>query len=109
MMTTSFKHKTTLTHHNTPARITTYCKSSRGCGNPFRLGDNTPQLLAVFFCPSFLKPALCRLSNIMMVLFGQSLGLVAPSRGITTPFNTVTNTVVSIGVGYSILRLGITA
>jgi hypothetical protein len=81
-----------------------------GCGNPFSIGDNTPQIKAVFLRPSFLaqrKFASCKF--IMMVLFGQSLGLVAPMRGITTPFNTVTNTVVSIGGGYSILSIGITS
>jgi hypothetical protein len=76
-----------------------------GCGNPFRKGDNTPQSLAVFLCLSFY--ALGH-THIMMVLFGQPLWLVVPFRGITTPFNTVTNTVVSIGGGFILQRKGIT-
>jgi hypothetical protein len=90
-------------------KIATYCKSSHGRENPFRTGDNTPQLLAVFLCLSFLKPTLCRLSNIMMVLFGQSLWLVAPVRGILTPRHTVTNTVRSNSDGFNhSQRTGIT-
>jgi hypothetical protein len=99
-----------LTNPQSTANIAPPRNIEGGCGDPFRLGDNTPQIKAVFLRPSFLKQ--CNFASfkfIMMVLFGQSLGLVAPSRGITTPFNTVTNTVVSIGGGYSILRLGITS
>jgi hypothetical protein len=82
-----------------------------GRGNPFRLGDNTPQSLAVFLRLSFFNLVeFDRIKlNIMMVLFGQSLRLVAPSRGISTPFNTVANTVESIGDGFTHFRLGITA
>ncbi len=99
-----------LTYSNTEANITTHCNSSVGRENPFRLGDNTPQSLAVFLRLSFLHGSLLSfVIHIMMVLFGQSLGLVAPSRGILTSFNTVTNTVRSIGGGFTNLRLGITA
>ena len=99
-----------LTPISTSDNITTHCKSSVGCGNPFRKGDNTPQSLAVFLCPSFFHGSLLsRVIHIMMVLFGQSLGLVAPCRGITTSFNTITNTVVSISGGYPTQSKGITA
>ena len=98
-----------LTQSTNDAILSVRCSSSVGRSNPFRTGDNTPQLKAVFLRPSFLKPTFCRLSNIMMVLFGQSLGLVSPVRGITTPFNTVTNTVVSMRDGFTTLRTGITA
>lgn len=99
-----------LTYSNTEANITTHCNSSAGRGNPFRLGDNTPQSLAVFLRLSFFHGSLLsRVIHIMMVLFGQSLGLVAPSRGISTPFNTVTNIVENTGDGFTNLRLGITA
>jgi hypothetical protein len=99
-----------LTYSNTEANITTHCNSSVGRGNPFRLGDNTPPLLAVFLRPSFLHSSLfSHVIHIMMVLFGQSLGLVAPSRGISTPYNTVTNIVENISDGFTNLRLGITA
>ena len=83
-----------------------------GRSNPFSKGDNSPQSLkAVFLCLSFFNLVefdIIKL-NIMMVLFGQSLGLVAPLRGITTPFNTVTNTVVSMCDGFTTLSKGITA
>jgi hypothetical protein len=46
--------------------------------------------------------------NIMMGLFGQSLWLVAPLRGILTPHNSITNTVRSIGGVYTTLSKGIT-
>ncbi|MDD5754975.1 MAG: hypothetical protein PHN45_09500 [Methylococcales bacterium] len=50
-----------------------------GRENPFSKGDNSPQSKAVFLCLSFFNLVefdLIKL-NIMMVLFGQSLGLVA--------------------------------
>ena len=77
----------------------------------FSKGDNSPQSLkAVFLYLSVFNWCIfAPITFIMVVLFGQSLGLVAPSRGILTPFNTVTNTVRSIGGGYSILILGITS
>lgn len=78
-----------------------------GRSNPFRLGDKTPQSLrAVFLCLSFVHFVGLQ---IMMVLFGQSLGLVSPCRGILTPFNTVTNAVRSIRDGLTLFRQGITA
>lgn len=72
-----------------------------GRGNPFRTGDKTPQLSAVFLCPSFI--------HIMAGLLGQALCLVAPVRGISTPFNPATNDVEIIGGDYFIFRTGITA
>lgn len=98
--------KITLTHPHTPAKMTPYCKSSRGRGNPFSNGDRTPQIKAVFLCLSFFQHAGL---HIMMGLLGQSLRLVAPLRGISTPCNSVANTVESICGGYSILSNGITA
>jgi hypothetical protein len=94
-----FKMK--LTKPQSTANIKTPRNIEGGRGNPFIQGDNSPQSLAVFLRPSFTE--LFGI-HIMMVLFGQSLGLVAPCSGITTPFNTVTNTVVSMrdGLAYSI-------
>lgn len=90
--------------------IATHCKSSVGRENPFRQGFNKPQSLAVFLRLSVMdSPILGNLFNIMMVLFGQSLGLVAPCRGILTPLNTVANTVRSISDGFTNQRQGITA
>lgn len=100
-----------LTPTNTSDNIALHCNGSVGCGNPFRQGDNTLQIsIAVFLCLSvFNFHHWWELYIIMMVLFGQSSGLVAPCRGITTPFNTVTNTVVSIGDDITNLRQGITS
>ena len=99
-----------LTYSNTEANITTHCKSSVGRENPFRKGDNTPQSLAVFLCPSFFHGSLLsRVIHIMMVLFERPLRSVVPFRGILTSFNTVTNTVRSISGGYPTQRKGITA
>lgn len=100
--------KTTLTKINQAAILNAPRNIEGGRGNPFRLGDKTPIIKSVFLRPSFLawrNFALCKF--IMAGLFGQSLWLVAPSRGITTPFNPAANTVVSISGGYSTLRLGI--
>lgn len=100
----------TLTKNNHTAILCPPRNIEGGCGNPFSKGDNSPQSLAVFLRPSFFAYSILSTAfHIMMVLFGQSLGLVAPLRGITTPFNTVTNTVVSSSDGYSILSKGITA
>jgi hypothetical protein len=95
-----------LTNPQSTANIAPPRHIEGGCGNPFSKGDNTPQIKAVFLCLSFYANWHI---HIMMVLFGQSLGLVAPLRGITTPFNTVTNTVVSMRDGLTILSKGITA
>ena len=91
--------------------ITTHRKSSAGRGNPFSKGFNKPQILiAVFLCSSFLHSSLLScVIHIMMVLFGQSLGLVAPLRGISTPLNTVTNIVENTGDGYPTQSKGITS
>ncbi len=99
-----------LTHENHAAILNAPRNIEGGRENPFRTGDNTPQIKAVFLRPSFLEQ--CNFASfkfIMMVLFGQSLGLVAPVRGILTPFNTVTNTVRSMRDGFPTLRTGITA
>jgi hypothetical protein len=90
-----------LTHENHAAILNATRNIEGGRENPFRTGDNTPQIKAVFLRPSFLEQ--CNFASfkfIMMVLFGQSLGLVAPVRGILTPFNTVTNTVRSMRDGF---------
>ncbi len=104
-------HKMTLTKNKHTAILNALRNIEVGRENPFSNGDNTPQLKAVFFCPSFFdSPILDSRFNIMMGLFGQSLGLVVPLRGILTPFNSVANTVRSIGVGFIKLQSnGITA
>ena len=90
--------------------IATHCNSSVGRSNPFRQGFNKPQSLAVFLRPSFLHCSfLSDVIHIMTVLFGQSLGLVAPCRGISTPYNIVANIVENISDGFTNQRQGITA
>ena len=71
-----------------------------GRRNPFKVGDKTPQLLAVFLCPSFI--------HIMAGLLGQALCLVAPTCDIPTPFQPATNDVGIIGGSYPTLKVGIT-
>jgi hypothetical protein len=110
VMSVTLKQPKTLTKNKSTANIEPPRNIEGGCGNPFLLGDNTPIIKSVFLRPSFFASSnLRRLIHIMMVLFGQSLGLVAPSSGITTPFNTVTNTVVSMRDGFTHSLLGITA
>lgn len=109
IMTSASISKMHLTKSTAPTKMTAP-RNEVGCGNPRSIGDKTPQSKAVFFCPSFFhSPDLGRVIHIMMGLFGQPLWLVAPMRGITTPFSPVANTVVSIGVGYPTFSIGITA
>ncbi len=103
--------KIRLTKSTTTTKMTAPRNIEGGRGNPLPKGDNnSPQLKAVFLCLSFFNLVefdLIKL-NIMMVLFGQPLWLVVPLGGISTPFNTVTNTVESIGVGFILQTKGIT-
>jgi len=82
-----------------------------GLRNPFlRLGDNSPQSLAVFLCPSFLAQSnfgLCK--SIMVVLFEQPLRLVSPSRDIANSLNTAAQCFATLRDGFTHFRLGITA
>jgi hypothetical protein len=101
-----------LTHENHAVILNAPRNIGGGCGNPFRKGDNTPQSLkAVFLCLSFLAWRVFALCNsIMTALFWRPLRSVVPFRGITTRFNAVTNTVVSISDGFNhSKRKGITA
>ena len=105
--------KITLTHPNHAAIL---CQPRHnvglGCGSPFLQGDNTPHSLAVFFCPSFFVRSIKlwrELIHIMMGLFGHPSRMVVPVSDISTPSNSVANTVESIGVGYPIFITGITA
>ena len=102
--------KIRLTKTTTPTTMTAPRNIEGGRENPFRTGDNSPQLKAVFLRPQFFDSSiLSSRFNIMMVCVRQSLRLVSPVRGILTLAHAVTNTVRSIGVGYPTLRTGITA
>ncbi len=90
-----------LTKTNTSTRMTV------GCGNPFKVGDK-PQSKAVFFCLLFFGFLKFREANIIMAaLRWRPSRSVAPTCGITTRFNAVTNTVVSISDGYPTQKVGI--
>lgn len=89
-----------LTTHAYQAILCPPCNSKVGRGNPFRYGENSPLFSVAFLCPSF-RTMLIRAAFIMTGLLGQSLRLVAPYRGISTPCNSVAHTVESIGYGYS--------
>lgn len=89
-----------LTNTTSTAKIPPPRNIEGGRRNPFRTGDKTPPLSAVFLCPSFIQ--------IMAGLLGQALCLVAPVRDIPTPFQPATNDVGIIGGDYPTLRTGIT-
>lgn len=107
---TAIKHKTNLTNHNTMTNLPAPRNIEVGICNPRRLGDNTPQLKAVFLrLPifNFLKSE--RVHIIMVVLFEQPLRLVAPSRDIANSLNTAAQCFATLRDGLTTLRLGITA
>jgi hypothetical protein len=89
-----------LTNSNRVAILCLPCNSEVGRENPFRYGEKLPLFSVVFLCPSF-RTTLVRVVSVMTGLLGQSSRLVAPYRGILTPFNSVAHTVRSIGFGYS--------
>jgi hypothetical protein len=94
-------NRTSIDNLNVPRSI------EGGRGNPFKVGDK-PQSKAVFFCPSFLAQSnfgLCKF--VMAALRWRPLWSVAPTCGISTRFNAVTNTVESISDGYSTQKVGI--
>ncbi len=86
-------------------------KMTVGLRNPFfRLGDNSPQFKAVFFCLQFLtqrKFASCKF--IMVELFEQPLRLVSPSRDIANSLNSAAQCFATLRDGFTHFRLGITA
>ena len=100
-----------LTHHHTPAKMTPYCKSSRGFSSSFfRQGDNTPIIKSVFLCQKFthLTNLLSELF-IMMALLGQPFWMVAPCRDSANSLNAVTRFLAGLRVGFTHFRQGITA
>jgi hypothetical protein len=73
-------------------------------------GDNTPQSLAVFLCPSFFGFLKFREANIIMVvLLGQPFWLVVPLYDSANSFNTATNCLAALRDGFTPLNKGITA
>lgn len=98
--------KMRLTKSTTSTKMTAPRNIEGGRGNPFKVGDK-PQSKAVFFCPSFLAQSnfgLCKF--VMAALRWRLLWSVAPTCGISTRFNAVTNTVESISDGYSTQKVG---
>ena len=102
--------KITLTNPNHPAIL---CPPQNEVGfssSFFRLGDNSPQFKAVFFCPQFFCFQKFLKANIIMtVLFGRPLRSVSPSRDSANSFNTVTRFLAGLCDGFTHFRLGITA
>ena len=89
----------TLTNTSGVAMLCLPCNSEVGRGNPFfSIGEKSPLSSVVFLRPSFST-----ISNgvrfIMTGLLGQPSRLVAPMRGISTPFSSVANDVEIIGCG----------
>jgi hypothetical protein len=88
-----------LTENTYQAILCTSCSSKVGRGNPFFSIGEKPPLFSVVF----LRPSFSTISNgvhfIMTGLFGQPSRLVAPMRGISTPFSSVASDVEIIGFG----------
>jgi hypothetical protein len=103
--------KTTLTHHNTPAKITTHCKSSHGFSGSDSKGDNTPIIKSVFLCLPFLESNnLLLFKSIMTALFWQPLRLVVPLHDTANQLNAVTRFLAVLRDGFTnSLSKGITA
>ncbi len=88
-----------LTNFNLVAILCVPCNSKVGRGNPFfSIGEKSPLSSVVFLRPSF-STILNGVRFIMTGLFGQPSRLVAPMRGISTPFSSVANDVEIIGFG----------
>ena len=91
-------------------KTTAATKMKVGLRNPFfRLGDNSPQFKAVFFCLPLLDKLKFELVNSIMVeLFEQPLWLVSPSRDIANSLNSATQCLATLRDGFTHFRLGIT-
>jgi hypothetical protein len=99
-----------LTHHHTPCKITTHCKSSVGFSGSDYKGDNTPQLKAVFLClPFFTKLNFQRSYSIMTALFWQPFRLVVPLYDTANQLNAVTRFLAVLRDGFILQNKGITA
>lgn len=70
-----------------------------------RLGDNTPQLKAVFLrLPVLNFHEFMKVHVIMAVLFGQPSRLVAPSRDSANSLNTATQCFAALSVGFTTIK-----
>ncbi len=102
--------KTTLTHHHTPCKITTHCKSSVGFSKPRNKGDNTPIIKSVFLCLPFLDmQKFLHINSIMTALFVLPLWQVVPLYDIANSNNAVTRFLAKSSDGFTPLNKGITA
>ncbi len=100
----------TLTHHHTPCKITTHCKSSVGLDNSNSKGDNTPIIKSVFLCLPFLDmQKFLHINSIMTALFVLPLWQVVPLHDIVNSFNAVTRFLTKSSDGFTTLSKGITA
>jgi len=99
-----------LTHSIHDANLLAPRHIEGGFCSSFSKGDNTPQLKAVFLRPQFFdSPNLGSRFNIMVVLFEQSLRLVAPLRDTANSLNTATNVLQHCVTVILTLSKGITA
>ena len=100
----------TLTQSTNDVNLSLHCNSGVEFCSSFSKGDNTPQLKAVFLRPQFFdSPNLGSRFNIMVVLFEQSLRLVAPLRDTANSLNTATNVLQHCVTVILTLSKGITA
>jgi len=106
---TTFKHKMTLTHHHTPCKMTTHCKSSVGFCSSFRKGDNTPIIKSVFLCLPFLESDIMSVFNPIMTAFSLGRNPVVPFRDTANLLNAVTRFFAVSSDGFTLQRKGITA
>jgi hypothetical protein len=82
----------TLTQSTNDVNLSLHCNSGVEFCSSFRLGDNPPQFKAVFLrLPVFNFRRFMEVHIIMVVLFEQSLRLVAPSRDTANSLNAATN------------------
>ncbi len=98
-----------LTNNNTMTNLPAPHNEVGFCSS-FRIGDNTPQDLAVFLCLPFLDaPNFWAIKSIMTVLFEQPLRLVVPIHDTANSLNTVTKCFAALRDGLTTQRIGITA
>ncbi|MGB4498842.1 MAG: hypothetical protein WBI40_09090 [Methylococcaceae bacterium] len=101
--------KTTLTHHNTPARMNAP-HNEVGICNPRNNGDNKPIIKSVFFCLPFLGQLNFEpFKSIMTALFWRPLRSVVPLCDIANQLNAVTRLFAKSSDGFTLQNNGITA
>ncbi len=101
--------KTTLTHHHTPCKITTHCKSSVGFCSSFPKGDNTPIIKSVFLCLPFLRCPKFLGQLFIMTAFSLGRNPIVPFGDTANLLNAVTRFFAVSSDGFTLQTKGITA